>query len=175
MKYWIITDTHLGHTKMAFKDYFGRPEDFEEKVLKGLSVIGAEDTFIHLGDVCWSKENPWHEKIWGACRAKYKWLCLGNHDSKSMNWYLSHGWSFVGECFEIKMYGRRILFSHKPMVDNGYDLNIHGHFHTAPEDNHEPELRAIKNDKQMLLTAEGQNYRPITLKSLVDKFDGVRS
>lgn len=171
MKYWVATDSHLGHSKMGFIEAFGRVPDFESRVLKGLSLVGPEDVLIHLGDLCWGHENDWHDKLWSACKAKHKWLCLGNHDSKSMSWYLNHGWDFVCSQFELNIFGKRILFSHKPQPFSGYDLNIHGHFHTAPEDKHEKELVAIKNNRHYLLTAELEHYQPVNLRTLVDKYD----
>jgi calcineurin-like phosphoesterase family protein len=49
MKYWVITDTHLGHGKM--EEYCGRPKDFEDRILRNLTCVQESDVLIHLGDV----------------------------------------------------------------------------------------------------------------------------
>jgi calcineurin-like phosphoesterase family protein len=164
MNYWIIADSHFGHEKLK---QFGRPDYFEIMILNGLSKIRPEDVLIHLGDICINKDVAWHlqlEKI--NCR---KWLVLGNHDKKSISWYLSHGWCWVGESFTFNMFGKKILFSHIPKIDIGYDLNIHGHFHNNSHRSNEPDILAIKNDRQILIAMEFNNFQPYNLKTLIEK------
>ena len=95
-----------------------------------------------------------------------RWLVRGNHDSKSYSWYSEHGWDFIAERITMKMFGKTIAFSHMPIKDDGYDINIHGHFHNSDHRRHEPELLAIKNEKQKLVMME-HVYAPVNLQSLV--------
>lgn len=171
MKYWVISDTHFGHEAVVTKEFCDRPKDHEDRILRNLSVVAIDDVFIHLGDICWRNPSYWHDRLWQAVKAKRRFLCVGNHDSNTHSWYYNHGWDFVGEYFSMNIFGKRILFSHVPMADHGYDLNIHGHFHNAPEERHEPELKAIKNAKHRLLAPELENLGPIRLRTLVEKFD----
>lgn len=135
-------------------------------IFKNLQKISDSDILIHLGDICWGNNLNWHHSLSNIkCR---KWLVLGNHDRQSKSFYLNNGWCFVCEHFMLDIYGENILFSHKPQdIKLGYDLNIHGHFHNNPEERHEPELRAIKNDKQFLIAMENNNYQPYNLESIV--------
>jgi calcineurin-like phosphoesterase family protein len=168
MNYYIISDTHFGHKKL-FKDC-DRPVDFDCIIYKRFEEIKKDDVLIHLGDICFDDDIFWHEKL---SEFKFKkWLMMGNHDKKSKTWYLSHGWDFVADFFSFEFFGKNIVFSHKPMDINKitYDINIHGHFHNFAESRHEPELRAIKNDKQFLIALENNNYLLYSLKHIVKGF-----
>ena len=94
MNYWVISDTHFGHDKIS--ECFGRPKDFEKKILKSLNFVREEDVLIHLGDFCIGKDAYWHEKFMShfekeSYGAKL-WLIKGNHDHKTKTWYFDKGW-----------------------------------------------------------------------------------
>lgn len=164
MNYWITTDTHFGHTDI--KEWASRPDNFEALILKRLTTtIKKDDVLIHLGDVSWKNDIYWHKQI-TSIPAKKRWLLRGNHDKKGAIWYLDNGWDFIANSLTINIYGKTIVFSHVPLKDNGYDLNIHGHFHNLLPEQHEPELVAIKNDRQILIMLE-HTYMPLSLKSIV--------
>jgi calcineurin-like phosphoesterase family protein len=165
MNFWIISDSHFGHNKLK---QFGRPEHFEIRILNGLSKISSEDILIHLGDICIGDDAAWHQQLKKIfC---HKWLVLGNHDGKSMSWYLSHGWSSVNTYFAFNIFGKHILFSHIPKIDIGYDLNIHGHLHDNQHRANDPEILAVKNNKQILVAIEQNNYQPYNLKTLIENY-----
>lgn len=167
MKYWIVTDTHFAHDKI--RDFCGRPEGFEFKILNALAkAVKPEDILIHLGDICWGDQEKWHTLLEQHAPCK-RWLVRGNHDKNTDTWYLSHGWHWVGMSCTIRMFGGSILFSHKPLIDNGFTWNIHGHFHANPVTSWERELVMVLTDKHILLALETSNYQPIELKSAIDK------
>ncbi len=169
MHYWLISDTHFGHDEMV--EYCNRPKTFNEYLLASLSKdIGQDDVFIHLGDICIGRDEYWHSQLMDNCKAFKKWLVLGNHDSKSISWYLNHGWDFVSYTINLKMFGKSILFSHRPKADNGYDLNIHGHLHNQGHRDGED----IRNEKQILIAVENTGYRAVNLKTICLKTKGVR-
>jgi len=60
-KIWIISDTHFNHEKLKTMGN-GRPDNYEELIMKGLKVIKSGDTIIHLGDFCIGKDEEWHMK-----------------------------------------------------------------------------------------------------------------
>lgn len=165
MKYLIITDTHFGHKNMV--EYCQRPEDFAEKIISNWSkTISNKDVVIHLGDICIGGDLYWHEKLSELPGKKI--LVKGNHDSKSDNWYLEHGWDFVCDSFQMTFQGKKVYFSHYPVAWDGYyDLNIHGHFHNSDYRRHEPELVALKNGYQKLIALEYTDYKTVDLKSLI--------
>lgn len=166
MKHWIIADTHFGHDNI--KDYGQRPDDFEDRILKHLKVVQPEDVLIHLGDVAFYNAQKWNMALRNAVAGKM-WLVRGNHDkSHSDTWFLKHGWDFVGENITLCRFKKTILLSHKPMPNNGYDLNIHGHLHNIYHHDLEPEMLEAKNDKQHLVAME-HHYQPIRLRNIAEK------
>lgn len=162
MKYWLITDTHFSHKRLID---FGRPEDFEEQLKNNMSkMIGEDDMLIHLGDVCIG--NDIENNMWFS---KYKnVLVKGNHDHKSVNWYLNHGWDFVCKRFDFKMFGKRIAFTHQPEAWDGYfDLNIHGHFHDT-DGRRQPDFNeGTMSGYNKLLAVEYTDYKPVNLEKFI--------
>ncbi len=165
MKYWITTDTHFGHELLIREKI--RPSYFAETVLRKLKqALEPDDVLIHLGDVSFKDDAMWNAKLMEVSPCK-KWLVKGNHDKHSDFWYLSRGWNFVADRIRMHRFGVEIVFSHIPIKDDGYDFNIHGHFHDNDHRKLEPELVAIANDKHVLVALETINYMPITLKRLI--------
>jgi calcineurin-like phosphoesterase family protein len=167
MHFWLTTDTHCGHYKLTEENI--RPVGFEDKIFKGLGrVIQEGDVFIHLGDISFYKDAEWNEKFKNLpCK---RWLTMGNHDKRGFSWYLSHGWDFVGNSITIEHFGYKILFSHIPQKDSGYDINIHGHFHNTDHRKYEPEISAILTNKHVLLALENNSYQPWNLMSVIETF-----
>lgn len=171
MRLWIITDTHLGHAKMPF--FCGRPEGFEDRILSGIKEsVRPGDVLAHMGDVCFGCDDYWNKALINAAGGCRKWLCLGNHDKKSAAWYMAHGWDFVAESFTIRTHGVRVMFSHIPQRDNGYGLNVHGHFHNNDHRKWEPEIVAVMNNKHFLVAMEHLLYRPILLDRIIKLHEG---
>ena len=161
MNYWIITDTHFGHENI--KKYTGRPDGFEYSILKNTeNIVKDGDVLIHLGDFSFGNDSYWHN-LWRNIKGN-KILIRGNHDKKSLTWYMENGWDMVVDEMLLNIYGKRILFSHKPISDRGYfDLNIHGHQHNTV---HHPETPM--GEKNRLVFIE-HNYAPINLRSIVER------
>lgn len=160
-KIWLITDTHFNHKKLI---EYGRPADFEERLKENLKkVVKPEDILIHIGDVCIGldvENNNWFKQNLG-CRT---WLLLGNHDTKSMTFYLNNGWDFVGKRLDIEMYGKRIAISHYPLAWDGYfDKNIHGHFHDT-DMRRQTDFQDVLSGYNKLLAVEFTDYKPVLLK-----------
>jgi len=170
-KTWIISDTHFNHN--ALIEYCNRPVNFEKRIFKHLNTLEQEDMLIHLGDVCLGKDQKMHDKYISTLSCR-KILVRGNHDHKSNTWYLNNGWDFICKTFRDKYFGKKILFSHKPMIDDGYELNIHGHFHNNEHRELEPELVAIKNNKQHCFILEHTNYAPELLKTFIFRINKMQ-
>ena len=182
MKIHIISDTHFNHKNIAV--YCDRPDDWQEQITNNLALLSDSDLLIHLGDVSLGNDTYWHEFItYGDHKS---WLVLGNHDNKSMNWYIQHGWDFVARNFTMYYFGIRILFSHRPypfppmktvtrelrrevafseeMVDiprSNFDINIAGHIHNRPD---------IQLEKwQKLFILENVGYKPVDLEEFLNE------
>jgi calcineurin-like phosphoesterase family protein len=114
----------------------------------------------------------WHERLsFITCK---KWLVRGNHDKKSLTWYTEHGWDMVCESFCLVAFGKKILFSHIPIKDDGwYDINIHGHFHDFSIEKvkeFEPEVFKIMSSKHHLISLEALHYEPIKLQRIIEQY-----
>ena len=124
MRYWLITDTHLGHKAMV--RMCGRPENFDRLIMEGWKkCVQANDMVIHLGDAAWDDE---HLKKLVRLPGR-KILVRGNHDKKSLQVYMEMGFSMACDAFMMKLGNVSILFSHWPRYGHSYDINIHGHQH----------------------------------------------
>ena len=168
IKIWVTADTHFGHEGLS--DDGLRPVGFSEKVIKALGMaLGPSDVLIHLGDVAFKDEVLWHERL-SHIECK-RWLIRGNHDKRSLSWYLEHGWHWVGDSMSLDAFGKRILMSHMPVDIGNYDLNIHGHFHDFGMDRIlevEPELHKLVTEKHKLVSLERLSYQPIKLQRLTE-------
>ena len=147
---WIITDTHIGHK--AIISYCGRPGNFGSLILKNWKrMIAPEDTILHLGDVAWGEDNlklitylPGH-----------KILVRGNHDSKSLEYYMQKGFDFACDSVTMKLNGMEVLFSHHPTYWHRADINIHGHQH---------DLHVEDSSRLYLpLAIETMGYKPLAV------------
>jgi len=160
--YWLLPDTHFGHTKLVREGH--RPQSYVEKILVQASrVVREGDVLIHLGDVCIGDDAFWSSEMNSVLPGVKRWLIRGNHDNKSMGWYLDHGWDFVADAVIMDVFGARVALSHVPMATNstGYDINIHGHHHNT---NHHPEDG--EDPRRVCLFLEHE-YAPFNMEKVV--------
>lgn len=167
MKYWIVSDTHFDHKNII--KYCNRPDDFESIIRKNLlKIVDSNDVLIHLGDVSLGRESQ-HNDFFGRMGFKRKILVLGNHDRKSINWFLDHGWDFACDRFDLDILGRKIAFSHVPLSDeDSFDLNIHGHCHNNGTDY---VFHGSSGKKHYLISLEETNYQPVCLTTILKNYD----
>lgn len=125
---WIATDWHLWNT-----EYDDGRHQFKSITRLGqladeyTSVIGSNDLFIHLGDLC-DPSNTRPENLKDIIQSipGTKILCRGNHDTEPDSYYLDAGFNYVCDILKI----HDIIFSHKPINVTPDQINIHGHLHT---------------------------------------------
>lgn len=164
IKYWLLTDTHFGHNNLVKKGY--RPEGFEEQILENMSVIGENDFVFHLGDFAFYDVGKWSSIFMNHCKARGKFLMLGNHDKNTITWYYNRGWNVVCKSMTIHMYGYEIIFSHIPLPIDTLNqcepntINVHGHVHNTNHRN------ASVCDKHKAVYLEHE-YKPIQLKDIL--------
>jgi len=165
MRYWITTDTHVDHKNII--KYCNRPENCDELIMDGLSLVGPRDVIVHLGDVAFSSrgEEEYMMHLPYFCK---KWLILGNHD-KSMKYHIESGWDWAGESMTIRRHGKLIKFSHKPVPIGEEDIQIHGHFHNNPMEYCEGWLQEYYTSKHYLLVLEDVNYMPVRLHDILKR------
>ena len=161
-KIYIISDTHFGHYNLIKNNI--RPVDFEQRIMQNLYSLNLteHDLLIHLGDFCWGELESSFLSL--PCR---KVLVKGNHDKKSYSYYYNHGFDFCCETLGLFYMNTRVVFSHKPLEDGLYDLNIHGHLH----DGLIPEY--ANNNKHYIISLELNGYRAESLNKIVDRHNSA--
>jgi len=183
MNYWLISDTHFNHTKL--EDWGGRSGDWQAQILKGLGNIPLNDTIIHLGDICIGNDSDIHELLFGTwmeyfgvahktgvINRRKAILVRGNHDKKSANWYIEHGWDFVCDHIGLVFHGVDILLSHRPMPPDTWRwrYNIHGHTHGNMHRDEECTSFYDAKNFHIDISPEIVGYAPIRLDTLMKKY-----
>jgi calcineurin-like phosphoesterase family protein len=160
---FLVSDTHFGHQRELD---FGRPKGYEDRILKAVRNLPPNSLLIHLGDICFGADAYWHDIIEALnCQ---KILVRGNHDHKSNNWYLTHGWDFVCNEFSGDYFGEKILFSHIPQLydQKKYSVNVHGHLHDNRHRGSTEEF-VFKGRSYRLVSMEFLKYQPVKLETLL--------
>ena len=170
---YVVSDMHLYHDNI--RNFTDRPENHNELIIKNWkATIKPDDIVYNLGDVFFG--NADFKSIISDLPGR-KILIQGNHDRKSLNWYMEHGFDFA--CQSVVSDG--ILFSHRPMaIPRGVRWNVHGHFHTAPAIRWERDLMKLLTDKHRIFIIEHPfiGYKPIKLDKFLSQrfncFDTLR-
>lgn len=173
MKFFIISDTHFNHAKIA--TYCDRPENFTEIVLKRWNErVTPKDTVIHLGDVAIGPR----EHIEGQIRSLNgrKILVRGNHDLHgSLSWWCDRGFDFACDAMTF----RNVLLTHHPSdVKFGCELNVHGHLHNVWDGFRKERIVATNKLNfpwQRLFALEYTNYCPIEFNEFISHPDRYQS
>jgi calcineurin-like phosphoesterase family protein len=179
MKTYIISDTHFNHEKI--KTYCDRPENFTEKIVhEWRQIVKPEDLIIHVGDVFIGPVSGW-DYLYPFLPGR-KVLVRGNHDKRSPQWWMEHGFVFACDAFIY----RGAYITHKPssFLPEGTNVNIHGHLHNVwdgfyPDDPEAEQsefvvaaqLGRLLNSWQRLFAIEYTNYRPVEFDKFVAKPD----
>lgn len=167
MKIFAISDTHFGHDELV---KYGRPVNFSSKILTHIKKQSG-DVLIHCGDFCIGDDIKWHDLFMSNTKNfKKRILIRGNHDNKSYSWYYKHGWDFVCDEIKLKMFGKVVLFTHKPIPREDkkeVQINIHGHLHGNDHRANEGVLYLPPFHQDM--SVDIKNYRAVDLSVLITK------
>jgi len=156
---YISTDWHCNHGKIL--QYENRPADFTKRIIVNHSkILTQKDILIVLGDVWFNRISELKEAIAQIdCK---KFLIKGNHDHKSVTWYMRNGFDWCGELLVM----HNILFSHKPQQRlEGTDFNVHGHFHKTSHKIEDYEW--YDKEYHRGLSIEYAEYKPILLEKFL--------
>ena len=165
MNYWLITDTHFNHNQL--EQLGGRSGSWQKELWAGLSYIPEDDTLIHLGDICIGKD----EEIHAALRDLQcnKILVRGNHDKKSLNWYMERGWNFACDGIDMRYNGHCRHLTHRPARPQGNTtMNIHGHTHGNMH-RAEEYIEFYSEEYHVDICPEIRGYKPLRLDTLLKK------
>lgn len=140
MKYFVISDTHFGHTNII--KYCNRPfssvEEMDKILIKNWNeTVSNEDVVIHLGDVGLNSKE-YIRSIISQLNGK-KILIKGNHDNWPDDFYRDTGFNYVSK-FPF-LYGGTpdnngfYLMSHAPLLlsETTPYFNFYGHIHNDPK------------------------------------------
>ena len=164
-KYLITSDTHFFHKNIV--KFCHRPVNFTEQIMTNLRNEITDNTIlIHLGDISLTKEEQAHELFISTLKCK-KILVKGNHDDKSYQWYMEHGWDFACQAFQWNLFGKKIMFTHKPVAwDGNWELNICGHLHS--KSHRDEEWCLVTENNHYVISQEMNNYKPYNLQKLIE-------
>jgi calcineurin-like phosphoesterase family protein len=173
----------MNHAKI--KTWCDRPDDFTERIDDNvMRILKAGDLLLDLGDFGIGKP-----ELYVATAKKWRdagiihVLIRGNHDQKSCQWYMEHGFSFACDA----MIYRGAWLTHHPWkgaLPEGTNVNIHGHLHNVwhgfGSDDPEAEADQFKqatreghlaNPWQRLFAVEYTDYMPIEFDHFLAKPD----
>lgn len=167
MKFYLIADTHFGHKRAT---EFGRPKNFEQVILANLKKMTKPgDAIVHLGDFAFGSDVKWMREFVKATKGRKRILVKGNHDQKSLSWYVDQGFDFACDGFSMKYGGQTILFTHIP--DNyspwEYTMNIHGHLHDNKHRAGEYPFVGQGELTHKLVSMEWQKCEPVELQKFI--------
>jgi calcineurin-like phosphoesterase family protein len=130
------------------------------------SMVEWNDVIIHLGDFTFGNSPSIFQILTGI-----KILVLGNHDRNTPQWYLRNGISFVCNQFQLKVFGKQVLFSHVPVpnLSDSIDVNVHGHFHRMTHRDYSPIPGYRESGKYRLFTIEEEDYKPVLLEEFLNR------
>lgn len=170
MNYWLVSDTHFNHLKL--EGWGGRSGSWQTQLYEGMSRIPEGDVLIHLGDICIGGDVEVHEQIVKATPGIKRILVRGNHDGKSVNWYMEHGWDFVCDQIGLVFHGVDILLSHRPMPPDTWRwrYNIHGHTHGNMHRAEEYHAWYDAKDFHIDISPELVGWSPLRLDTLMKKY-----
>lgn len=163
MSKYFIADTHFSHT--AIIRYVNRPfqtakEMDEVMVANWNRAVHKGDAVYMLGDFALCGKERLCDLVEQLNGAKY--LIMGNHDTRSPNFYLEAGFTRVYDQ-PIIVDGFWML-SHKPLYvnENMPYANIFGHVHNNPE-------YADFSSHHFCVSVERINYTPISFDEIKRK------
>ena len=175
---WMTSDTHFSHGNII--KYCNRPwnsgkdsngdtvvtqknidEMNEEMIKRWNSVVPKDGIVYHLGDFALGDRNKIKD-ILPRLNGKIN-LIMGNHDTKSVDFYYDCGFNRVYD-HPILLKDFFIL-SHEPLSflnKNSCFGNIFGHVHDS-------EVYKTFSPNSCCVCVERHDYKPISLKYIIDK------
>jgi len=126
---WIWADLHLNHENII--KYENRPfrnsQEMNDHFLKvWKNTVSKRDLIINLGDVCLCGYKDSLKEVIRSCPGR-KYLILGNHDRKPLEYWHDVGFEFVSK-YPI-VFRNKYILSHEPITFKTSLTNIYGHVH----------------------------------------------
>jgi calcineurin-like phosphoesterase family protein len=183
---WITSDTHYAHKNIclgvtAWRNsdgtlpvdstrHFDSLESMNDSIVNNInSVVGQDDTLIHLGDFSFGGfENI--GKFLDRLVCKNIHLLIGNHDHhiKYNRDNIQESFLSVAQYQEVIINGKYFVLSHYPLqswhgLSKGV-IHLHGHVHL-------PEHKKMGNGKKMDVGVDGNGLKPYLLDDIIKIMD----
>jgi calcineurin-like phosphoesterase family protein len=172
-KVWIWSDLHFGHTNVI--KYSDRPfndaQHMDELMIKNFNdLVGPKDISVWVGDV--SFRNSALSKAIVRRLNGYKILIVGNHDFEKKKGLKAMDFDEVHLVYNLTLGDMVVAFTHYPMdnLPKGWK-NCHGHVHR--NGHRVDEVPLSKN--HVNVNCEFLDYQPITLETLIEKFQALEN
>jgi calcineurin-like phosphoesterase family protein len=174
MKLFFTSDQHFGHAniiKHCKRPFSDVREMNDYMIMKWNSVIGKNDTVIHLGDFAYKSAGLDVHSIFRTLNGK-KHLVVGNHDDRRV---LDLGWESVRRDYFLKttLGSERVEVHgyHYPLLEwNGFyrgAYHLYGHVHGT--------LRPSCWGRAMDMSVDCHDYTPKTIEQIVSELRSVDS
>ncbi len=167
MNIWLVTDTHFNHDKL--ETWGGRSGDWQNELWRGISHIPKSDLLIHLGDICIGDDIAINALIgtWAKANGFRTMLVRGNHDKKSLAWYMENGWDMAVDGIQMLFEGHYLHLTHRPSQPEGITtFNIHGHTHGNLHRSEESR-EFYSYEYHIDISPELVGYKPVRLDTLL--------
>lgn len=163
---YVTSDTHFSHK--AIMTYENRPfkniDEMNNTIINNWnSIVKAEDTVYHLGDVAFT--NKTFSKHIVQSLIGHKILIMGNHDCcRTRKWWLDCGFDEVHrEPILITVNGEQVLLTHDPIAGMYVPediLVVHGHIHSK-------QIAGYVKPRFNCVCVELTNYTPVELEKVI--------
>lgn len=159
-KNFLISDTHFGHNGISerFRTHFTSDVEHHDSIHHSiLECSGKRNTLLMGGDNVFKVSEFWRLEAY-AKRYQRVFVCLGNHDHKSLP-------KFLAQFDNVYMFGIIKMWdfwhSHAPMHPTELygKPNIHGHTHG----------KNVDDPRYFNISCENINYEPIELQHLIER------
>jgi calcineurin-like phosphoesterase family protein len=107
----------------------------EAIIAKHNAIVGADDTFYYLGDLCFDNKEDWHlSRLNGK-----KFFIRGNHDRHGIRKAYARYGTYLGDFAEVEVEGKQITLCHYALrvwnKSHRGSWSLYGHSHgSLPDD-----------------------------------------
>jgi len=165
---FLTADLHFGHAKII--KYENRPfnsvEEMDEAMIKNWNgVVSKKDKIFVVGDVSFHNKERTTEIIQQLNGNKI--LIIGNHDQRSIQWWMDAGFDEVSN-YPI-IYKEWIVIQHEPPTyinDAMPYFYIYGHVHST-------EMYRTITKQSACVSAERWEYTPVNLEKIIELVEQV--
>lgn len=167
---FFTSDLHFGHENII--KYCNRPFANVDEMNNSLvdnwnSVVDDKDIVFILGDISLCCNINTLQGLVSRLKGK-KYLCIGNHDDKSITKAVSKYFEDIQYQYYIDIDGQKVVLNHYPFdgFENGGSesgIQLFGHLHTEPVDS----KPYVKSFNQVDVGVDNMGFKPVEFYDIV--------